>query len=193
MSGHVAFTKQSYARKTVDDTGWVRMSARFAMHIADVDAFWKGQHEGQLVGGTITCGELGGELEVKDGSFRLMYPVGGSPRHQHMHYHAHFVDGGGRVLTLNGYKDVVRGGFNAFEDTTSTLTRIFDGRVGYTDKLDGGEIAAGVLKISPLDTITQLFTYRSHEAGPIRATLTAVRFIAHFVLHLGQVYPGFPD
>jgi hypothetical protein len=187
MKGHIAFDHLTHlVSGSVDENGWVAMAVEFRMQIDDVDAFWNGDHVGSL-GGVVVCKELG-TCKVTEGSFHLLYPIEGNTRHQHMSYHLHFEDGDGHPLTLNGYKEVVTGDFTPLEHTTATLTRILDGTVDYTDKWTTDAIASGVLRISPLGTVTQLFTYRSSQAGPFRATLTTLNFIRRFFVQLWKVY-----
>jgi hypothetical protein len=188
MKGHMAFDHLlDLVTTTVDGTGWVEMSLEFRMHIDDVPAFWRGDHVGQMLG-DIFCKELGGICPLHDGHFQLMIPVDGDSRHQHMLYHAHFHDSQGRELTLNGYKDVVEGEFNPWEDTTAMLTRIHVGWTGDSEKWSQDAIAAGVLRISFVDAFTQLFTFRSDGAGPLQTVETIGTFIGHFVGKLWNTY-----
>jgi hypothetical protein len=188
MKGHVAFDHPTdLVTPSVDGTGWVEMALEFRMFVDDVERFWKGDHVGHLVG-AIDCKELGGQCRVRDGHFQLMIPVDGDPRHQHMLYHARFTDGRGRELTLNGYKEVIRGEFNPLEDTTSMLTRIFEGWTDDSQNWSTDAIATGVLRISVVDIVTQFFTYRSDKAGPLRVVATTGLFVWNFNRHLWTVY-----
>jgi hypothetical protein len=188
MRGHVAFDHLTdLVTTTVDGTGWVEIELQFRMFVDDVHGFWKGDHVGQLEG-IVDCRELGGPCRVRRGHFQLMTPVDGNPRHQHMLYHAQFTDSQGRELTLNGYKEVITGEFNALEDTTAMLTRIHDGWTDDSQKWSANAIAAGVLRISVVDVITQLFTFRADGAGPVGALRTIMSFIWHFNMKLWTVY-----
>lgn len=188
MKGHVAFDHLTdLVTTTVDGTGWVEVALEFRMFVPDVPGFWKGDHVGHLEG-DIDCKELGGRCPVRDGHFQLMIPVDGDPRHQHMLYHAQFTDAQGRELTLNGYKEVIRGEFDPLEDTTAMLTRIFEGWTDDSQKWSTDAIATGVLRISVVDVVTQLFTFRSDGAGPLRALRTTGLFIWNFNRKLWTVY-----
>jgi hypothetical protein len=188
MKGHIAFDRlDDLVLATVDGTGWVAMDLEFQMRIDDVDRFWKGDHVGQL-GGDIVCKQLGGACAVQDGHFQLMIPVDDDVRHQHMLYYARFTTTQGRRLTLDGYKEVITGEFDPLEDTTAMLTRIHDGWTDESEKWSPDAIATGVLRISIVDTVTQLFTFRSDDVSPIRALRTILTFIWRFTRSLWTVY-----
>jgi hypothetical protein len=188
MKGHIAFDRLGdLVVNTVDGTGWVAMDLEFRMRIDDVDRFWNGDHVGQL-DGDIVCKELGGACTVSDGHFQLMIPVGNDVRHQHMLYYARFTNTAGRQLTLDGYKEVITGEFDPLEDTTAMLTRIHDGWSNESDTWSPDAIATGILRISVIDTVTQLFTFRSDGVSPARATRTILTFIWRFTRSLWTVY-----
>jgi hypothetical protein len=188
MKGHVAFDDhvKHLTRPPNDDTGWVLMSLEFRMHVDDVPSFWEKNHIGTMEG-EIFCEELGGKLPIEDGRFQLMIPVGGNPQHKHMLYHARFRDEHHNELTLNGYKEVITGEFGPLEDTTAMLTRIYAGSIGDSERTSTDSIATGVLRISIVDVVTQLFTFRS-DGNPLRALGTIGMFIWHFNAQVADTY-----
>jgi hypothetical protein len=192
MKGHIAFdeTRNALVDKTVDGNGWVAMRVVFDMHVDDVDAFWKGDHVGTIAGGKVICKELG-DCRVTGGDFRLLWPIAGDEYHQHMKYHVHFLNGNGDPLTLSAYKEVIAGGFNWFEDTTATLTRIHTGTIDYTDSSEMHPVASGVLRVGTIYSVGQVFSFSSAEVGKWRAIPITVNFVSKFFWHLWKVYgPG---
>jgi hypothetical protein len=202
MSGHVAFDDLENLIVVNDDgTGWTRLALRMNMHIADVDAFWRGNHVGDL-DGVVQCDGLGGELRIHRGRFQLMVPAEDGS-HQHMNYLVEFEDEKERKLTLTGYKECAPGEFGPWEETTTALCRIQSGWKSATDPEDDPHgihiddwprdaVGSGVLHISLLDFLRQEFTFRGDPEANL-ATRLRVRatFVWKFVSSLGRTYlPG---
>jgi hypothetical protein len=202
MAGHVAFDDLDDLIVVNDDgTGWARLGLRMDMHIRDVDAFWSGNHVGDL-GGVVQCAALGGDLLIHRGRFQLMVPAE-DKSHQHMNYFVEFEDTKGRALTLTGYKECAPGEFGPWEETTTTLCRV---RRGWNTQPDPEEdedgididdwppdaAGSGVLKISLFDFLWQEFTFRGDRDASL-ATRLRVRatFVRKFMSSLARTYlPG---
>jgi hypothetical protein len=204
MAGHVAFEDlDDLIVVNGDGTGWARVGLRMNMHIGDVDAFWRGNHVGDL-DGFVDCDELGGELKISLGRFQLMVPAQDGS-HQHMNYLVEFEDKKERTLRLTGYKECAPGEFGPWEETTTTLCRvqrIEDLEAHRALALDAIDIdfwppdavASGVLKIRLIDFLWQEFTFRGDPEASF-ATRLRVRatFASKFVSSLWRTYrPGHP-
>lgn len=147
------------------------------------------EHEAEVTG-TVFCEALGGTLPISGGIFNLFVDAdGGDPTRKRMLYRLHFRDGAGNPLTLSGFKVIEDDpGLDAWSDTTTLYVRIFRGEVG-PDEEEGAEtVAAGIIRITMIDFLKQLTTFRVE--GPALADRAAAltRFGQLFLGRLWDVY-----
>jgi predicted patatin/cPLA2 family phospholipase len=145
------------------------------------------EHEAGM-SGTVFCDELGGTLPITSGTFNLFVDEG-DPTKKRMLYRLGFEDGAGNPLTLSGFKVIEDDpGLDAWSDTTTLYTRIFRGEVG-ADQEEGAEaVAAGIIRITMLDFLKQLTTFRVQ--GPTLSDRASAlgRFGQLFLGKLWDVY-----
>jgi hypothetical protein len=107
-----------------------------------------------------------------------------------MLYRLFFSDPQGRALTLSGFKDIKDDpGFDAWTDTTTLFTRIYEGHVADAEAEKQSQvIAAGIIHIHFFDFLKQLTTFRTE--GPTLGDRTAAmgRFGRLFFGKLFDVY-----
>jgi len=189
MRGHVAVHDlDDLTDVNVDRTGWTRVEMRLNMHVPDVPRFWaEPEHRGESTG-TIICPGLGGELPVHAGHFNLLDAAHG-PGHQHMTYVMQFSDRLGRPVTLTGYKELITGGDDIWEETTLLLTQLHRGWLEAEDDWTKDVIASGLLRIRLVDFLYQLTTFRPgpHDS-PMGAVVAMTSFGPSFIGRLGRIY-----
>lgn len=189
MRGHMGFGRlEDMTDPDLDRMGWSPLALRMRMEVPDVPRFWKEPgHQGRSRG-IVDCPGLGGERPIEYGRFNLL-TEGPDSGHQHMLYVMHIRDRLDREVTLAGYKDVITGGGNAWEDTTLLLTRLHRGWFDPAEE-DGGEvIATGLLRIRLVNFLRQLTTFRPGPNDGLVGGLEAmVGFGTQFTLHLAAVY-----
>jgi cholesterol oxidase len=146
--------------------------------------------------GYVTSDVFGGRLPVERGVFNLFVDSGEADDEpaRRMLYRLWFTDAVGHPLTLTGFKDIkhtvgVKSQFkDVWGDTTTLFTKILAGyvEVGGDDKAP--LIAAGILRIRPLDLAHQLTTFRVTGPG-LPGRLRALRaFGSFFVGQLWEVF-----
>lgn len=147
------------------------------------------EHEAGL-SGTVNCDALGGKLPVISGKFNLLVDAtANDPNRKRMLYRIFFEDGAGHPLTLSGFKVIEDDpGLDVWSDTTTLYTRIFQGEVGPDEEESATVVAAGIIRISLLDFMKQLTTFRVQ--GPTVSDRAAAlsRFGALFLGRLWDVY-----
>jgi cholesterol oxidase len=189
MRGHIALRDLSdMTDENADRTGWTRLEMRLNMHVADVPRFWsEAEHRGESTG-TIICPGLGGELAVRSGHFNLLDSDHG-PGHQHMTYLMQFSDRLGRPVTLTGYKELITGGDDIWEETTLLLTQLHRGWLEADDDWTRDVIGSGLLRIRLVDFLHQLTTFRPgpHDS-PLGAVVAMTTFGPSFVGRLARIY-----
>jgi cholesterol oxidase len=160
---------------------------RLTIATADVYRFIEDRDHLADARGYVHCDLLGGRLRLERGWFNLFVDDG--PAHKRMLYRLFFSDAVGHPLTLTGYKDVGHGPVTRVWPETSTLyTNILPGHVGPTEaEAEPAPIAAGILRIKPLDFAGQLTTFRVHGPAGGRAAALAA-FGDLFASELWQVF-----
>jgi predicted acylesterase/phospholipase RssA len=152
---------------------------RLEVTVADVEHFVADPAHVAQVHGTVVCNGLGGRLPIRSGRLNLL--VENDVGDLRMIYELTVSDSDGRDLRLRGEKFVHRDtGFDLWADTTTLHLTVQDE--------DGPEIAAGVLRLSPMGLLRQLASMRT-EAPSRRAGLRALgRFLGFFAGQLGDTY-----
>ena len=138
--------------------------------------------------GYVHCDALGGRLSVEKGIFNL-FVHDDDPTRKKMLYRLFFRDGKGNPLTLSGYKDIQDDpGFDAWQDTTTLFTTIYQDHVEAAQETSSPVIATGIIHIHLLDFMRQLTTFKVE--GPTLADKAAAfaRFGKLFMGSLWDVY-----
>jgi hypothetical protein len=106
-----------------------------------------------------------------------------------MNYRLWFTDDQGRKLTMLGFKDVKDDqGPDQWEDTTTLFTSVKKGHLMPADDAAAETLAAGIIKIQPLDFLAQMTTFRL-KGGTIADQLGALtQFGRLFMGKLWDVY-----
>lgn len=132
--------------------------------------------------GWIDCPALGGRLPVERGIFNL-FAYRGAPSSQRMLYRLFFRDGNGSPLTLSGHKEITDdAGADLWRDTTTLFTRILRGHLEFDEEAGAEVVAAGIIRIHPLDFLRQLTTFRA-RAPTLGDRLEVIR-------RFGQMFAG---
>jgi len=189
MRGYISFGETDERRGAYDGrTSGTRLIARLTITIDHLDRFIADARRAASIDGWIDCDALGGELPIESGVFNL-FAEEADPARKHMRYRLFFRDSVGHAVTLVGVKVVRSDTPIALWPETSTLyTRLLHGHVN-TDQEEQAElVAAGILRLSLLDVLRQLTTFRAE--GPSRAARGAaiVTFITFFCTQLWQLY-----
>ncbi len=145
-------------------------------------------HEGS-VGGVIECAALGGRLPIERGTFNL-FVDSGDPGRKEMRYRLLARDGNGRPLTVRGVKLVHDDpGFDVWSDTSTLYTTVFAGHVGRdADEASAATLAAGIIRVHPLDFLKQMTTMRAHGPSTAERAFVLARFGSFFFGRLWDVY-----
>lgn len=187
MKGHIAFGEPD-PRRGAEAGERLGTACMFELRIAtdDLDRFIADPDHPATATGIVRCEALGGERRVLGGWFNLF--VGG--REKRMLYRLHLTDGEGHPVTLVGHKRVVddAGVDNVWADTSTLYTTLLAGHVPAGDDESAPVLAAGILRIKPLDFARQLTTFDTTPDGRFDAV---ARFGALFAGQLWEVYgPG---
>ncbi len=162
MKGYVAFGEDDY--RNAYDCGRAEKNHcmfHLTIEVQGVNRFVLDPDHDAAARGWIQCDALGGRLPVRDGRFNLLVQQE-APGHQHMLYRLFFEDSAGNPLTLSGFKDVRNdAGFDVWADTTTLFVRILKGHVRAEEEDKAERVAAGILRIYPMDLARQLTTFRA--------------------------------
>jgi alpha/beta hydrolase fold len=183
MRGRVALGAEDY------NQGWWQgtpCSFRIDVRVADVDRFIDDPDHLATCTGTLRCDALGGRMAIERGTFNLLEEAGGA-RRRRMRYRLFARDGGGRELTLSGFKNVEDDWFrDTWADTTTLFTSIYPGHVDEAAEDGAQPVATGILKVSCLSFMRLMLGMR----GRLR---DKKRFFTLFSKSLLAVYLGPPS
>jgi cholesterol oxidase len=184
MKGYVGFGESDPARGAqAGEQAETRCMFELTISVDDLGRFEAdAEHPGRAEG-VVRCDALGGERPVLRGWFNLF--VGG--RDKRMLYRLHLSDGEDHPVTLTGHKVVAddRGIDSVWADTSTLYTRLLAGHVLADEDAAAEVLAAGVLRIKPLDFARQLTTF---DTTPDRRPDAVARFGALFAGSLWEVY-----
>jgi hypothetical protein len=189
MKGYVAFGEPSfelgYERGRASGT---HLMFQLTIELDDVERLAADPGSGADARGYVRCEALGGRFAVERGAFNL-FVAADSACGRRMLYRLHFADGTGHPLTLSGVKRLERGPVKRlWPETTTLYTRLVQGHVDATGEPDAELVASGILRISALDFLRQLASFRA-SAAPARArAATLTRFGRLFVGELRRLY-----
>ena len=188
MKGFVAFGAEDFERGREEGK---RSGNHFMFHLTitadDLDRFIADRDHLARTVGYVRCEALGGERPVERGDFNLFIDNDGDERDKRMLYRLHFSDGEEHPLTMIGFKIVKDdpGVDNVWADTSTLYTRVLAGHVEAADDEAAAVVAAGILRIEPLDFAKQMTTFDAEPDGRVDAV---ARFGALFAGDLWEVY-----
>lgn len=189
MKGYIAFGEHDY--RTAHRRGRIEGN-RFMFHLTidvrGVNRFILDPAHEATARGWIQSESLGGRLRVRDGVFNLLVQQE-EPGHQHMLYRLFFEDSAGHALTMSGDKEVRNDpGADVWADTTTLFVRILKGHIAASEEDGAEEVAAGILRIHPLDFARQLTTFQVRAPSFTERVEVKRRFVQLFVGKLWDVY-----
>jgi predicted acylesterase/phospholipase RssA len=189
MKGYVAFGETDFDRgfrKGREEDNFLMF--HLTIEVDGVERFVGDPRREASAKGYVRSEALGGELPVEKGVFNLFVDQG-DPSLKRMLYRLFFRDGGGKPLTLSGFKVVEDDpGSDLWTDTTTLFTRILRGYVGAEDEADAEVVASGIIKIYFLDFLEQLTTFRTEGPTPAERATALSRFGTLFLGDLWNVY-----
>lgn len=158
------------------------------VHVDGVNRFITNPGHEASIEGTLSCDRLGGCLAFQNGTFNIFVDEG-DPTRKKLIYRAIFSDIQGNPLTLSAFKDIHDApGLDAWSDTTTLFTTIYRGTVAPADEPTAEALAMGIVRLSMVDFLKHLGTFRVE--GPTLADRTSAlaRFGAFFLGKLWDVY-----
>lgn len=162
------------------------LDVHLTVELDDVERFVADPRHAATGHGWVECAALGGRRPAQLLEFNL-FVTGNDPAHREMLYRIQFDDVSGRALCLRGRKNVMDDrGLDAWPDTTTLYVELSGPSAGE----DTGEpvLAAGVLRVKPLDFVRQLTTFRTSGGSRTARTLALVKFVRFFFAQLLHVY-----
>lgn len=190
MKGHVGVGQAEH------QSGWAagrRAGTELAVHldvsIRQMRRFVADpQHEGSIQG-VIECPALGGRLPVERGTFNLFVDRG-DPGRKEMRYRLLARGPAGQPLTLFGFKMAHDDpGLDLWSDTSTLYIQVLRGHIEREEDQVGAEVmAAGIIRIHPLDLLKQLTTVRVRGAGSLERAGVVAQFGRFFFGRLWDVY-----
>lgn len=170
------------------------LAFRLNIDIKDVDEFIRDPQHEALATGHIFYPELGGDLEVLEGTFNLFTRKHTSPDFdtvKEMHYTLFFKDKEGRPFTFYGYKEIEKEDLTDMWDETTTLyTYIWEGHHHFKER-DLELHSLGILNLTVNDFINQLKTFTFSGADTSKSASTLFKFISFFSGNLWEAYAPF--
>jgi predicted acylesterase/phospholipase RssA len=192
MRGFVAFGEDDPSRGLVRGRqSNTSLLVRLTIRVDDTHRFITEPDHAAVAEGWVESDAFGGRLPVEKGAFNL-FVDNGDPKRKQMRYLLHFHDTVGHPLTLSGYKVIENNlGADIWPDTTTLYTRILQGHV--PDRASNGSVttvAAGVLRIHPVDFARQMTTFRTGGSS-LRHHVTAIgHFGGYWLRNIAKVYGG---
>ncbi len=161
---------------------------KLTIHTDNVAHFAQDPHHAATASGYFKSTLFGGKRDVEKGFFELFVDQA-DPTRKRMNYRLWFTDDHGQKLTMLGFKDVKDDqGPDEWEDTTTLFTRVMKGHLMPADDAGAELLAAGIIKIQPLDFLAQMTTFRL-KGGSIADQLGALtQFGRLFMGKLWDVY-----
>jgi hypothetical protein len=148
---------------------------------------------GRVRSGSLTCEELGLALKVEESEFDLFVAADEElpdALHRRVRYRLNLRDPEtNERFTLRGFKLLENDpGLDAWYDSTTLFTRIYDGVIVDESKL----WAIGVLRIEPSAFVQELLSFFSRSARQRGQALPALRYGAAFLSEMLRTYVGKP-
>ncbi len=142
-------------------------------------------HQGNIIGSMTAPALSDAPLSVSNGIFNLFVENPEKPDAYKMRYRMNLHGKDGQTYYFEGFKDIHDDpGFDVWEDTTTLYITIYEG-----ENAQGAVLGKGILKILPMDFITQLKTVKALNSANFKERLEAkIRFGKLFA---GGVYDAF--
>jgi hypothetical protein len=198
FTGRLAFGQTDFNQAMLPEHG-EPVTAGLTVVIRDLERFLAAHADGgirdpEAITAAVTEGYLrsdafGGELTVRRGTFEPFVGAGqAEPRdalHQRMRYELELQGPGGVPYQLAGFKLVENDpGYDSWSDTTTLFIRIRDG--------GGGQLAVGVLRISPRAFARELTTFRGIGGTAWERMRAVARYQRYFLMRMARTYVGPP-
>ncbi|MDQ3656748.1 MAG: patatin-like phospholipase family protein [Chloroflexota bacterium] len=190
MKGFVAFDETDPVQGERDGRqNRIALMVHLTIRIDDTHRFAADPAHEAIAEGWVVCDALGGWLPVEHGTFNL-FVDDGDPTRKRMRYRLPFRDAVGHPLTLTGFKTVENdAGFDLWRDTTTLAVQIQGGHSEANGETPA--IAAGIIRIHPMDFLRQLTTFRTGGNTPADHAAAIGRFGRLWVSSIWKVYgPG---
>ena len=177
------------------ETGWLSGKKKgedwmfhLTIRVEGVNRFVSNPRHEAEAEGWVNAGALGMRLPVEKGVFNL-FTHQDDPNEKEMLYRLFFRDKDGKPFTLSGHKVVKDdAGSDAWADTTTLYTKIFEGHVDRQGEAAARLYGAGILRIYMMDFLRQLTTFRV-EGPTVHDRVAALnRFGRLFLGKLWDVY-----
>jgi predicted patatin/cPLA2 family phospholipase len=189
MKGYVEFGETDYQKgfsAGVESKNF--LGVRLTVSIHEMNRFVQDPDHVASLSGWVDCEALGGRRRVEKGIFNLMVQED-DPANRRLLYRLFFSDSVEHPLTLSGYKAVRDDpGLDVWSDTTTLYTRILRGHVGPEDEAQAQVVAAGIIRIRPVDFLRELTTFRVQAPTMADRVSVLTRFGQLFFGKLWDVY-----
>jgi cholesterol oxidase len=132
-------------------------------------------------------------FEIIEGKFQLFAdsPIRNGKR---MKYRIVFGNSSGKQMTLIGYKELKPSSvFHIWPDTTTLFTSIYEGRVKADEKIMSPPLYRGIMRISIIDFMKQLTTFRTGSEGFMSLIIQTIRFYRIFASSIIRIYIQHPQ
>ncbi len=196
MEGYIGFGATSYAAGEQQGRETNKTFAhQVEIEMSDIDVFVTEPTHTARLDGTVTW--LGAACPFTGGEFNMLVKST-DPRVRFMFYRIPFVDGAGAAFTMLGFKQLEDDrGPDAWRDITTLFIRIYDGNAaghdftkptGDTPVWPAGEIALGIIRISPSDSFHSALSFAAPGAGRLAKLGAIEKFVAFYGNGLFDLY-----
>lgn len=198
MDGHVEFdssqTKWPLDRSdysNAQEKNIQELSFKLTILVDDMEKFQNDENLLANAIGTVYCDKLGGELKVITGKFNLFVKPESSTNSnaaKEMHYTLFFNDKDGNPYTFYGFKVVEKEDWSdVWNETTTLYTSLWKGHSDYSENRPD-LVAIGILRLTLMDFMNQLKTFKMSGGDIIDKTKTLTDFMGVFAGKLWESY-----
>ena len=196
MEGYIGLGAASYeAGEAAGRAANQTFAHEVLIEMDDIDRFVSEPTHTARLDGTVTW--LGTRCPFTGGEFNMLVKST-DPRVRFMFYRIPFVDGGGAKRTMLGFKQLEDDrGADAWRDITTLFIRIYDGDAaghdftrptGDVPVWPAGEIALGIIRISPSDSFHSALSFAAPGASRIAKLAAIEKFVAFYGKGLYELY-----
>jgi predicted acylesterase/phospholipase RssA len=189
MHGHVGLAENDPQRgEFIGRADGTRFSVHLTIATDDIDRFLADPQHRMTVTGTVRSATFGGVRRIESGTFEL-FADRGDPTRKEMRYRLQFYDDQGKPYTMVGVKTVESGDpLRIWPETTTLHVRVLHGDIAAGDERHAEVVAAGVVRLGPLDLLRELTTFRVSGSSPSARAAALGRFGVLFLGKLWDVY-----